>query len=103
LSQTLGCNAIKVKHFEPVRCAIYALMVGNRFFKLTTFKMTFRDRTVVREIDVCAVYAVASHFESLVRKIDVLSECFLDDFEALVLQNHTKSIRLFEHSKNNLT
>jgi hypothetical protein len=48
-------------------------MVGNRFFKLTTFKMTFRDRTVVRQIDVSAVYAVAGHFESLVRKIDVLT------------------------------
>jgi hypothetical protein len=24
-------------------------------------------------------------------------------FRALVLQNHSKSIRLFEHSKNNLT
>jgi hypothetical protein len=48
-------------------------MVGNRFFKLTTFKMTFRDRTVVRQIDVSAVYAVAGRFESLVRKIDVLT------------------------------
>jgi hypothetical protein len=35
--------------------------------------MTFRDRTVVRQIDVSAVYAVAGHFESLVRKIDVLT------------------------------
>jgi hypothetical protein len=48
--------------------------------------MTFRDRIVVCEI--------ACHFEGLVREIDVL---------ALVLQNHPKSIRLFEHSKNNLT
>jgi hypothetical protein len=40
------------------------------------------------------------------------NECFLDDFEALarerrfhalVLQNHLKSIGLFEHSENNLT
>jgi hypothetical protein len=41
----------------------------------TTFKMTFRDFLVVRE-----------------RR-----------FRALVLQNHPKGIRLFEHSENNLT
>jgi hypothetical protein len=39
-------------------------------------------------------YAAAGHFETLVRKIDV---------RALVLLNHPKSIRLFEHSENNLT
>jgi hypothetical protein len=41
-------------------------------------------------------YAVAGHFEALVSEIDV---------RALVrmLQNHPKSIRLFEHSENNLT
>jgi hypothetical protein len=44
-------------------------------FELTTFKMTFRDRVVVRE-----------------RR-----------FRALVLQNHPKSTRFFEHSENNLT
>jgi hypothetical protein len=44
----------------------------NTFFELTTFKITFRDRIVVRE-----------------RR-----------FRALVLQ---KGIRLFDHSKNNLT
>jgi hypothetical protein len=46
-------------------------------FELTTFKMTFRDCMEVREID----------FRALVR----------------MLQNHPKSIRLFEHSENNLT
>jgi hypothetical protein len=30
-------------------------MRHNHFFELTTFKMTFRDRIVVREIDVCAL------------------------------------------------
>jgi hypothetical protein len=44
----------------------------NVLFELTIFKMTVRDRIVVREIDVRA----------LVR----------------MLQNHPKSIRLFEHS-----
>jgi hypothetical protein len=39
-------------------------------------------------------YAVAGHFEALVREIDVC---------ALGLQNHPKSNRLFEHSENNLT
>jgi hypothetical protein len=39
-------------------------------------------------------YAVAGNFEALVREIDV---------RALGLQNHPKSIRLFEHSENNLT
>jgi hypothetical protein len=44
----------------------------NIVFELTTFKMTFRDRIIVRKIDVRAIYyAVAGHFEALVRKIDV--------------------------------
>jgi hypothetical protein len=51
--------------------------------------MTFPYRIVVREID-----EVAGPFEALVREIDI---------SALVLQNHPKSIRLFEHSENNLT
>jgi hypothetical protein len=45
------------------------------FFELTIFKMTFRDRIVVRE----------------------------HRFRALVLQNHPKNIRLFEQYENNLT
>jgi hypothetical protein len=41
-------------------------------------------------------YAVAGHFEALVREIDVraLVRMLLDDFAALAL---------FEHSENNLT
>jgi hypothetical protein len=49
--------------------------------------MTFRDRIAVSEIDLRAQYAVAGHFEALVREIDV---------RALVRM-------LFEHSENNLT
>jgi hypothetical protein len=45
--------------------------------------MTFRDRIVVREIDGRALL------------------CGRRRFRALVLQNHPKSIRLFQHSKNN--
>jgi hypothetical protein len=39
-------------------------------------------------------YAIAGGFEAPEREIDI---------RALVLQNHQKSIRLFEHSENNLT
>jgi hypothetical protein len=52
--------------------------------------MTFRDRIVVRE---SRISRILDDFEALVREIDV---------RALVLQNHPKSIRLFDHSENNL-
>jgi hypothetical protein len=54
--------------------------------------MTFRDLIVVREIEVRALVRILDDFEALVREIDV---------RALVLQNHPKSIRLFDHSENN--
>jgi hypothetical protein len=54
---------------------------SNILFGFTTFKMTFRDRIVVREIE---IRAPLCDFEALVREIDV---------RALVLQNHPKSFR----------
>jgi hypothetical protein len=54
--------------------------------------MTFRDRIVVREIEVRALVLILDDFEALMREIEV---------PALVLQNHPKSIHLFDHSENN--
>jgi hypothetical protein len=45
--------------------------LGTIFFELTNFKMTFRDRIVVREIDVRALLCGQGPFEALVREIDV--------------------------------
>jgi hypothetical protein len=61
-----------LKH-EVIKKNVELMKTKNKyFFELTTSKMTFRHRIVMRERQV-------------------------------VLQNHPKSIRLFEQSENNLT
>jgi hypothetical protein len=43
------------REYAGFRGLILFAVSSKRIFQLTNFKMTFRDRIVVREIDVCAL------------------------------------------------
>jgi hypothetical protein len=77
----------------------------KRMKKLALFCRTLK-KYFLNSLPSKSHFATAYHFEALVREIDVsaLVRMLLDYFEALVGEiDVPKSIRLFEHSENNLT
>jgi hypothetical protein len=77
----------------------------KRMKKLALFCRTLK-KYFLNSLPSKSHFAIAYHFEALVREIDVsaLVRMLLDYFEALVREiDVPKSIRLFEHSENNLT